>query len=196
MHELAHGLVALATGGSFERLVVAADGSGLAYTQGGWRLVIVPAGYLGTAFFAGLLIVLGSGATVSRWALAVVGVGTSVLALRYGLPSLLSAQSFGGLLAVVTGVGLGLAFLAIALRAKTPWITFTVHLVAIEVGLTALADLGTLVGLSHGTSATATDAVAMAEMTLLPALFWALLWVTVAGVILGTAIRWAWFTER
>ena len=196
MHELAHGLAALATGGGFERLVVAADGSGLAYTHGGWRLVIVPAGYLGAALFAGLLIVLGSSATASRWALAVVGVGTSLLALRYGLPSLLSAESLGGLLAVVTGVGLGVAFVAIALRAKTPWITFTVHLVAIEVGLTALADLGTLVGLSRGTSATATDAVAMAEMTLLPALFWALLWVTVAAAILGAAIRWAWFTER
>lgn len=59
VHELGHGLAAIVTGGDFLRFVVFPDGSGLAYTAGGWRLIVIPAGYLGAAAFGALLIVAG-----------------------------------------------------------------------------------------------------------------------------------------
>ena len=43
-HELAHGLAALATGGSIESLTVTADQGGLAVTRGGSRFAILTRG--------------------------------------------------------------------------------------------------------------------------------------------------------
>lgn len=192
VHELSHGLAALATGGLFLRLVVSPDGSGLAYTAGGWRLAVIPAGYLGAAAFAGGLILVGSSPKAGRWALGALGAFVALASLRYGLPSLLSPDAAGGALAVVTGLALGLAFLAIAARASASWVLFTVYLVAIEAGLAALTDVWTLIGLSGNGSDRATDARAMAEITWIPAIVWACLWALLAAAILVGAIRLAW----
>lgn len=192
VHELSHGLAALLTGGAFQRLVVSPDGSGLAYTAGGWRLAVIPAGYLGAAAFAGGLVLVGSSPRAGRWALGALGAFVALASLRYGLPSLFSTEAGGGALAVVTGLALGLAFLAIAARAGAPWVLFTVYLVAIEAGLAALADIWTLIGLSGSGSERATDARAMAEITWVPAIVWACLWALLAAAILVAAIRLAW----
>src|SRR5512136_1152625 len=64
IHELGHGLAALLTGGHFIDFVVYSNGAGLAHTAGGWRLVVIPAGYLGVALFGALLIALGGN---HRW---------------------------------------------------------------------------------------------------------------------------------
>jgi hypothetical protein len=192
VHELSHGLAALATGGAFQRLVVSPDGSGLAYTAGGWRLAVIPAGYIGAAAFAGGLVLVGSSPRAGRWALGAVGAFVALASLRYGLPSLLSPDAAGGALAVVTGLALGVAFLGIAARAGAPWVLFTVYLVAIEAGLAALTDVWTLIGLSGGGSERATDARAMAELTWIPAMVWACFWALLAAAILVGAIRLAW----
>jgi hypothetical protein len=199
VHELGHGLAALATGGDFLRFVVFPDGSGLAYTAGGWRLVVIPAGYLGAAAFGAVLILTGRGARAARAALGVVGAGLLVLTLRYALPSLFTAEGLGGLLALVSGLALGAAALWLAVRASAAAVVFAVHLIAFQAGLTAFADLWTLIGLSRlggAAGAPATDARAMAEIIPLPAVVWAALWALLAAVLLAGALRAAWGGER
>jgi hypothetical protein len=58
IHELGHGLAAIVTGGSFEHFNVTKSGAGVAYTTGGARVVIIQAGYLGTALFGAVLLYL------------------------------------------------------------------------------------------------------------------------------------------
>ncbi|MBI1878521.1 MAG: M50 family metallopeptidase [Chloroflexi bacterium] len=72
-HELGHGLAALLTGGEFVRFVIFPNGAGLAYTAGGWRWLIVPAGYVGVALFGAALIALGRSHRWSRIAMGVIG---------------------------------------------------------------------------------------------------------------------------
>lgn len=194
VHELSHGLAALATGGHFQRLVIFPDGAGLAYTAGGWRLFVIPAGYLGSAAFGAGLILLGPSPRASRWALGVVGLAVGLLSLRYGLPSLLSEHALGGLLAAVAGSALGLTCIALAVRAGERWVVFALHLLAIEAALAALSDLWTLIGLSGLVTSPATDARSMAAITLLPPLFWALFWALLATALVAGAIRLAWFS--
>ena len=107
VHELSHGLVTLLTGGVFLRFVVFPDGAGMAYTAGGIRWLIIPAGYVGAALFGAALITLGRSHQRSRVALGVLGAALALLTLRYGLPTVFSAQFLSGLLTVGTGVGLG-----------------------------------------------------------------------------------------
>jgi hypothetical protein len=199
VHELGHGLAAIVTGGDFLRFVVFPDGSGLAYTAGGWRLAVVPAGYLGAAAFGAALILAGRGARAARAALGTVGAGLLVLTLRYALPSLFTADGLGGLLALASGLALGAAALWLALRAGAAAVVFAVHLVAFQSGLTAFADLWTLIGLSGlggAAGAPATDARAMAAIIPLPAVVWAALWALAAAALLVAAARVAWWRPR
>ncbi len=58
VHELGHGLAAILTGGTFLRFNIYPNGSGVAFTQGGSPLAILPSGYLGAAAFGAVLFVL------------------------------------------------------------------------------------------------------------------------------------------
>ena len=128
VHELGHGLAALITGGHFIRFVIFPNGSGLAYTAGGWRFMVIPAGYLGVAVFGAVLILLGRNHRWSRWAMAVIGGALIVLTILYGLPTIFSGQIFSGILTMLSGVIFGLVFLWVAVRAAPGWIIFLLHL--------------------------------------------------------------------
>lgn len=56
IHELGHGTAALATGGEFRNFEVQSSGAGLAYSAGGFRPVVIAAGYVGTAVFGAVLL--------------------------------------------------------------------------------------------------------------------------------------------
>lgn len=55
MHELGHGLAALATGGSFIEMTVSPKIGGYAVTNGGNQIIINNAGYIGSLLVGGLL---------------------------------------------------------------------------------------------------------------------------------------------
>jgi hypothetical protein len=119
-----------------------------------------------------------------------------LLSLRYGLPSIFSAQPLGGLLATASGALLGAAFLFAARRASAAWALFLTNLVAIMAGLTAFGDLLGLIGLSSRAGGVATDARSMAELTAIPAIAWAVLWAAVAAAAIGWAAWRAWLRPQ
>lgn len=193
VHELGHGLAALTTGGHFIRFVIFPNGSGLAYTAGGWRFMVIPAGYLGVAVFGAILILLGRNHRWSRGAMAVIGGAMIILTIGYGLPSIFSTQIFSGILTTLSGVIFGFVFLWVAVRAAPGWIIFLLHLLAIEAGLTTFSDLITLIGIStRFFNVPANDAQSMAELTFIPAIIWALLWAVAALLLIGGAIWRTW----
>lgn len=129
IHELGHGTAAVLTGGSFLNFQVTDRGAGLAYTSGGWRWVIIQAGYLGTAIFgAGLLylthrtgqpgrVAIGVGVFIGILTLAYSGISLSKLDLAE--TALVGAAAAGGGFLLLTRetdegryAGIGLAALA------------------------------------------------------------------------------------
>jgi len=193
VHELGHGLAAIITGGDFGRFVVYPDGSGLAYTAGGWRLLVIPAGYLSVALFGAGLILLGRSRRWGRIALALIGALMMFFSVRYGAPTIFAGEVGAGLLTVVSGLVFGGVLLWVALRARPGWVFFLLHLLAIQAALAALSDLIGLVGLSaQFFNAPANDAQSMAAITFIPAVFWAILWAAAAFVLIGGAVWQAW----
>lgn len=111
IHELGHGVSAVLTGGSFLHFQITSRGAGVAYTQGGWRWVIIQAGYLGTALFGAALLFL-THRTQNPGRVAIgVGVFIGILTLAYSGISLanLGLLEFI-LLAGVLGTALFLIF--------------------------------------------------------------------------------------
>lgn len=193
VHELGHGLAALLTGGEFRGFVIYPSGAGLAFTAGGWRWVIIPAGYVGVALFGAVLILLGRSHWWSRLALGLMGTTMIWLSVWYGVPTILSIDLLIGLLTTISGLVFGSFFVWVALKAAPGWIVFLLHLVAIQAGLTAFSDLMVVMGLSlNFFNAPANDARSMAEMTFIPAIVWAVLWVGLAAVLIGGAIWMTW----
>lgn len=193
VHELSHGLAALITGGSFIRFVIFSDGSGLAYTAGGWRLLVIPAGYLGVAVFGAILIMLGRNHRWGRIAMATIGLVMILFTLRYAIPSIFTDQLLGGVLTTISGVFFGALFLLVAVKASPAWIVFLLNFIAIRAGLAAFADIITVIGLSMPfLTPASSDAQSMAELTFIPAIVWALVWAAVAFVLIGGAIWATW----
>lgn len=172
IHEFGHGLAALLTGGSIDRITVEPGLGGLCYTRGGWRWVILPAGYLGSMAAGCGMILVSSRTRLDRY-----------LSLTMGAAILAATVLF-----VRSRVGFGYGLLTGAALASAGW------WLSEELNDFLLCFLGTMSCLSavFGLKYLATysgnnDALMFsAEIFPLPALVWAVLWAMLAVVC------WAW----
>src|SRR3990172_11291032 len=108
LHEISHGLAAVLTGGAIESMDLRFDEGGVCRTRGGWPLLILNAGYLGSLFWGATFLVLGERRTSSRSVIAAIGAFTLVVTLLY------VRTLFG----VVYGLLAGGALLAVAARLR------------------------------------------------------------------------------
>lgn len=176
LHELSHGLAAILTGGSVERLILLDDEGGLAFTRGGNRFLILSAGYLGSALWGTLLMRLAWARPVVR-RVAIQGIaGLLALALLLYIRDVRT-------LAYVTVFILGLW--AVARWGDSRFHLATLWLLGSFSSLYAILDIGTDVLLQgpfagipllDGGNTFTNDATLLASVTFVPAFVWGLLW--------------------
>lgn len=164
VHELSHGLAALATGGQFQRFVVNADLSGLAWSAGGVRWIVASAGYVGSAVFGALLILAGR-LLPARSVLGLLGLALALLCAFY------VRNAFGA----VTGLALAAALLIAAVYVRGLWAETLLLVLALQLLLDGFQTVIDLVFLS-ARGDVHTDAATLAQLTGLPAPLWAVLW--------------------
>lgn len=111
IHESSHALMTVVTGGHVDSLTVALDGSGLTYSEGGFRILISSAGYLGTAVFGGLLLILSARRRATRATL----MGCAILIAA------ITSLCVGHASNVVVLLGLGLVAALCFVSAKRGW---------------------------------------------------------------------------
>jgi hypothetical protein len=177
LHELSHGLAAIATGGSIERIELSADQGGVCWTRGGSRFLVTSAGYLGSCLFGALFVVLGGRARPGLQR-AVVGLaGLVVLAVTF----LWIRTAFG----VVFGLAAAAALLGTAAWLSAPVSVFVLRLLGITSGLYAIWDIGSdLIARSVPSS----DAEALAALTGIPGAVWGVVWGAAAVVVMVRAV--------
>lgn len=178
VHELSHGLAAIATGGDFVRFSVSPDLSGLAHSAGGWRTVVASAGYVGSAVFGGVLLVLHARLLGSRSLL--LGLG-----LAFGLLCLLFVRNLFG---IVAGLAITAALVVAAIRLTVAVRDLLVDVLALQLVLDGYDSLFTVFALA-GDARVRSDAHTMADLTWLPATWWAVIWMLVSTAILFGALR-------
>ncbi|MBI4585418.1 MAG: M50 family metallopeptidase [Planctomycetes bacterium] len=88
LHEISHGLMALATGGAVQDILITPNEGGACRTDGGNALLIISAGYLGSMFFGGLFLTASKsrGSAMAIYALSallLIGAGLTVLRDSY-----------------------------------------------------------------------------------------------------------------
>ncbi|MFZ4816380.1 MAG: M50 family metallopeptidase [Phototrophicaceae bacterium] len=189
IHEAGHSLAAIITGGRVERFIVSANGSGVAWTAGGNRLVISAAGYLGAALFgSGLFYVVNR---FPRW--------DSTIAFFLGIFMVVFTVSFarpdegGAPVAIIIGLLFGVGLFLLGWRAPRFLTLLVLDVLAISTALNAVLDVWYLVtdiGASRGL--VVNDAAAFARQTgWIPASVVALLWSLIAVAMFSLAVWYA-----
>ena len=169
-HEMAHGIAAMLTGSKFERLLIFADGSGLALSlrpADSFRLadaLIAASGPLGPAVAGALLIVASRSAPATRTALT--ALGAALL-----LSTLIWVRSLIGWIVLPP---LGLAILLLANSQSLPWQRFGIQLLGVQACISAWSQFDYLFSSDGrvGGSLNRSDTAAIADALLLPYWFW------------------------
>ena len=177
-HEMGHGLAAMLAGRGFERLLIFADGSGVALSlrpSDGYRLtdaLVAASGPLGPAIAGALLIVSSRSPTATRYALAVLGAALV-------LSTLIWVRSPTGWLVLPA---LGTAIVLLAWRGSPPWRSFVIQLLGVQAAISAWQQFDYLFspGGNVGGRLHRSDTGAIADVLLLPYWFW--------GAIVSAAI--------
>ncbi|MBW1876775.1 MAG: M50 family metallopeptidase [Deltaproteobacteria bacterium] len=174
-HELGHAVAAWVTGGSVVEIGLSPRVGGHTLTQGGFRFLILNAGYLGS-LVAGVLLLMatqrsGRVARVIAWCL-----GGALLVVALGLVR--PILSFGFAFSLITA----LAFGGLARYGSTHLNRLVLRALGLFSVLYAAFDIRSDV---FRAGAASSDAHMLAEATWIPAPVWGLAWLAV-----GVAILW------
>lgn len=182
VHEAGHGLAALLTGGSIERIEITPDLGGVCWSRGGWRLLVLPAGYLGSMAFGGLLLILAARTRHDRYISMVLGALVVVLTLLY------VRNGFGFLFGLLFGVAMVAAGKFLSEQLNDVFLKF--------LGLTS--SLYAIIDIKEdliSRTVPGSDAYAMAQELLLPPVFWGVLWIAIA-LLATCAFVWIAVTSK
>jgi hypothetical protein len=177
LHEISHGIAAVATGGSIQKILLTPDQGGACLCPGGNAFVTLSAGYLGSLAWGVVMLLIATGRTFwHRIALGAIG------AIVVGMSLLYVRSAFG----FVFGLGFGVALVAsakylgpVVQRAALTALGLTSCLYAI---LDIKSDIIDRPGLES-------DARMLAELTHVPTLVWGGVWITIALIISGLLFR-------
>lgn len=186
LHEISHGLAAVATGGGIDRIVITADQGGACYCGGGDAFLTLSAGYLGSLVWGVVLVLL---ATVlgrrSGWFTALIGVGVGVISALY------IRNPFG----LAFGLAAAAALMAAARYLSPAANTRILWVLGLTSCLYAVLDIKSDI---LDRPEMRSDAAMLAEMTGVPTLAWGILWIGAALVIcwylFRRLLRHAWVT--
>lgn len=182
VHESGHALAALLTGGDVHNFSVAFDTSGLTTTAGGWRWLILPAGYLGAAFFGSLLFY-----TVNRFPKLISSIAVSLGVAMAAFTVLFSRD----LLALSIGVFMGMLLMALGLKAHPFFTMLILNILGVSTALNAFFDLRYLIFVSDASNGQVMNDVAAFAQNVtpfVPPLVIAITWAAIAVLMFAIAV--------
>jgi hypothetical protein len=175
LHEISHGLAAVATGGVIERIELSANEGGVCVTRGGSRFLILSAGYLGSLAWGALLLVVGARSSLDRPVVGALGLGLLAVTVIY------VRTLFGfayGVLAGAALVGVAVALPAAASDAL-------LRLVGVVSCLYVVRDIASDLLLRD---VPGSDANALAQLTGIPGVVWGGVWIVAACLVVALAL--------
>jgi hypothetical protein len=170
VHELAHGLVAILSGGRFKRFTVtwnptSTEVEGEALREGGVGCLITSAGYLGTIFIGGVLLVLATSEVPASLVLLALGVLVALVCLVY----------VRNLFGMVSGLAVAALFVLVSQRLPEIIARGLLWLLAMQLFIDSFVHLIYV----------PQDAVNLQKRTGVPMAVWVVLWQVIAiGIVL------------
>ncbi len=167
MHEVSHGLAAIATGGEIVSLTVNQNEGGLATTRGGSRFWILTAGYLGSLLWGGFILLLAAMTHYDKIISVLLGIGMVVISIGFGT----------GMFTYIFGIGFGVVLILFGLFLPEIVNDWLLRVIGLTSCLYAILDIKSDV---LDRSELPSDARKLSEVTPLPTEFWGILWIVIA----------------
>jgi len=168
LHEISHAAVAVATGGSIERIELNPLQGGACYCPGGSAFLTLSAGYLGSFAWGGLMFTAARARRVrAEWVTGFIGVLVLALTLLY------VRTPFG----VAFGILFGAAMLGVARKATRTLNRTLLLALGLTSALYAILDIKSDVIDRPGAQS---DAYMLAELTGVPTVLWGAAWIALA----------------
>lgn len=180
VHEFGHCIMVILTGGKVNNLQVFLDGSGLTTYCGGWSFFIAPAGYLGSTLVGALLLILASEDNIkvprySLWMVELVMLASIIFFIRDIFTFIMTILYMGVVWFIIT-------------KASDLICRYFLGFLAIQCCFYSLININTVFGLSWNHSQY-NDAIAMQEMTFIPAPIWAISWALISFIVFGLVMK-------
>jgi hypothetical protein len=176
LHEISHGIVAVATGGRIDRIVIEANEGGACYCGGGNPFLTLSAGYLGSLLWGLIFLWLATFESRARWTMAFVGAATGAVTLLF------MRSAFG----FAFGLGFAIALVLAARKLPAIWNARILSILGLTSALYAILDIKSDIIDRPGMES---DARMLADMTGVPTVVWGVLWIGLAGGIVSLVIR-------
>ncbi|MGD2152184.1 MAG: M50 family metallopeptidase [Gemmatimonadales bacterium] len=177
LHEVSHGAMALATGGTIESIVITPNEGGLCRCFGGNRFLVLSAGYLGSLLWGAAILWAargrGSGPRIAAGVIGALVIGTTLLYVR---------NPFG----LVFGVAFGGVLIAAGRQLPVEGNAALLTVLGLTSCLYAILDIKSDV---LERPELESDARMLAELTGVPTLFWGILWIALALFVSGWLFR-------
>ncbi len=189
IHEAGHSTMTLLTGGKVLGFTVSPNGSGLATRAGGIDWLVIPAGYLGAAFFGAALFYLTNTLRYTRFISWVLGIGMVIFTVLFARPT-----PGGAITALAVGIIFGLGLMLLAWKANRDLNQLVLSVLAIMTTLNAVLDLWYLIHHSGaGLGPIQNDAASFSQkvMPLIPPAVIAVVWALLAVLMLAVSVYWS-----
>ena len=180
LHEISHAMVAVATGGTIDKIILDPNQGGACYCPGGNAFLTLSAGYLGSLAWGGLLVSAGQMKRInSRWVTGAVGLLVIGLTLAY------VRSSFG--------FWFGLAFGSVLVLGAVRLSVAVNQGILLTLGLTsclyAILDIKSDV---IDRPDLRSDAAMLSELTGIDTVVWGGLWIVIAVLASAWLFQWSY----
>ena len=167
MHEVSHGLAAIATGGRILEIQINPQQGGHALTQGGSRFWTLTAGYLGSLLWGGIILLLAARTRFDKAISILIGIGMVAISIGFG------ESTFTYLF----GIGFGVALIAIGFYLPEAVNDWVLRIIGVTSCLYAILDIKSDV---LDRSNLRSDARMLSEVTGIATEVWGALWILIA----------------
>lgn len=167
MHEVSHGLAAIATGGKIVEIEINRHQGGHALTQGGSRFWTLTAGYLGSLLWGGIILLLAARTHLDKAVSVLIGVCMVAISIGFG----------SNMFTYLFGVGFGVVLILLGLFLPEGVNDWVLRIIGVTSCLYAILDIKSdVLDRSHLRS----DARMLSEVTPLSTEVWGILWIVIA----------------
>lgn len=167
MHEVSHGLAAIATGGRILEIQINPQQGGHALTQGGSRFWTLTAGYLGSLLWGGIILLLAARTRFDKAISILIGLGMVAISIGFG------ESTFTYLF----GIGFGVVLIAIGFYLPEAVNDWVLRIIGVTSCLYAILDIKSDV---LDRSNLRSDARMLSEVTGIATEIWGALWILIA----------------
>ncbi len=177
LHEISHGIAALATGGTIDRIVLDPYEGGACYCGGGNAFITLSAGYLGSLFWGVVLLAATGAKRISN---------QTLVSLVGGLVLLLTALYVRNGFGLLFGLAFGTTLLAAGRRLGAGASRILMTALGLTSCLYAILDIKSdVLDRPHLQS----DAAMLAELTGVSTMTWGVIWIAIAVIVSALAFR-------